>query len=440
MSRQTLLIFVLLLLLLCTCAGGVGAGVWLTGRAPVLADLTGDRLREPSVTPALAAVPLPTATPQPPLAAVTDEESGTEQRLIRLYRAAGPMVVNITTQVMRPDFFFGNVPESGSGSGFVWDDQGHILTNYHVIQDAQSIVVAFADDLAMPAEVVGSDPANDLAVLKVDSLPQGVQPLPLGDSAALEVGQVAVAIGNPFGQFKRTLTAGIISALDRTVQFDDGKVLRGVIQTDAAINRGNSGGPLLDSSGRVIGIDFGHLLALRCQLGRWAGHPDQQGEACGACAHPVRTLPASLARHRAIGVCLDTGPGAGARSCQCRKALLIAQLYRDSPAQQAGLRGATDEKIVGNRRWMVGGDIVTTIDGVPLRSWDDLDAYLQERTRGRPDREARLAAQWRGDAATDGRRRRAWLGLRLQALAMLLTGGGAVLLPSPAGATMTLCS
>ncbi len=379
MSRQSFRVFVLFLLLLCTCAGGVGAGVWLTGRAPALAALAGDRLREPSVTPALAAVPLPTATPQPPPAAISSADGDSEQRLIRLYRAAGPMVVNITTQVMRPDFFFGNVPESGSGSGFVWDDQGHILTNYHVIQDAQSIVVAFADDLAMPAEVVGSDPANDLAVLKVDSLPQGVQPLPLGDSAALEVGQVAVAIGNPFGQFKRTLTAGIISALDRTVQFDDGKVLRGVIQTDAAINRGNSGGPLLDSSGRVIGITSAIYSPSGVNSGVGLAIPINKAK---------RVVPVLIQsghfRHPWLGIeqlgYALTPALAQALDLPVKEGLLIAQLYRDSPAQQAGLRGATDEKIVGNRRWMVGGDIVTAIDGVPLRSWDDLDAHLQERT------------------------------------------------------------
>ncbi len=289
------------------------------------------------------------------------------------------MVVNITTQVMRPDFFFGNVPESGSGSGFVWDGQGHILTNYHVVQDAQSIVVAFADDLAMPAEVVGSDPANDLAVLKVNSLPQGVQPLPLGDSSVLEVGQVAVAIGNPFGQFKRTLTAGIISALDRTVQFDDGKVLRGVIQTDAAINRGNSGGPLLDSSGRVIGIASAIYSPSGVNSGVGLAIPINKAK---------RVVPVLIQsgqfRHPWLGIeqlgYALTPALAQALDLPVKEGLLIAQLYRDSPAQQAGMRGATDEMIVGNRRWMVGGDIVTAIDGVPLRSWDDLDAYLQERT------------------------------------------------------------
>ncbi len=379
MSRQLPLILLVLVLLLCTCAGGVGIGAWLTGRAPSLAVLGGDRLREPSVTPALAAVPLPTATPEPPPVVSTDGAVDSEQKLIHLYKAVSPMVVNITTQVMRPDFFFGNVPESGSGSGFVWDNQGHILTNYHVIQNAQSIVVAFADDIALPAEVVGSDQPNDLAVLKVKSLPQGVQPLPLGDSSTLNVGQVAVAIGNPFGQFNRTLTAGIISALGRTVQFEDGKVLRGVIQTDAAINQGNSGGPLLDSEGHVIGITSAIYSPSGVNAGVGLAIPINKAKRVvpvliqtGHFQHPwlgVEQLGYALTPTLAQALDLPVNEG-----------LLIAQLYRNSPAQSAGLRGATDEKIVGNRRWLVGGDILTAIDGTPLHSWDDLDAYLQEHT------------------------------------------------------------
>ena len=129
-----------------------------------------------------------------------------------------PAVVNITTQVLRTDFFWGTTPEEGSGSGFLWDADGHIVTNYHVIDGAQQIEVSFGGDTSLPATVVGGDPINDLAVLKVDSVPEGVQPVEIGTSTDLHVGQTAIVIGNPFGQFERTMTQGIISALNRTIQ------------------------------------------------------------------------------------------------------------------------------------------------------------------------------------------------------------------------------
>ncbi len=191
-----------------------------------------------------------TATPvQPP-----EGQDPVEARRVAVYRRVAPAVVNISTQVLNTDFFFGDLTQEGSGSGFVWDTHGDIVTNYHVVQGAQRIDVSFGGDTSVAATVVGTDPINDLAVIRVDSLPEGVQPVQPGSSANLEVGQTAIAIGNPFGQFERTMTVGIISAINRTLQ-TDATVLRGVIQTDAAINRGNSGGPLLDSGGRLIGVN-----------------------------------------------------------------------------------------------------------------------------------------------------------------------------------------
>jgi S1-C subfamily serine protease len=308
---------------------------------------------------------------------VTDVE---EQRVIAVYQQASPAVVNITTQVLRQSFFFGLIPEEGSGSGFVYDHDGHIITNYHVVEGTSEIVVSFGEDnKELPARIVGVDPQNDLAVLQVDELPEGVKPIPLGDSDALQVGQRAIAIGNPFGQFERTLTVGVVSAVNRTLKTDDDQVLRGVIQTDAAINRGNSGGPLLDSNGRLIGVNTAiyspsgtsagiglaipvnklkQIVPELIQNGRFP-HPWLGIEGLGYELYP------ELAR--ALDLPVDQG-------------LLIAQLYRNSPAVQAGLRGATEEVIYGRRRLLVGGDILTAINGVPLRNWDDLDAYLQEQT------------------------------------------------------------
>ncbi|MBX7234986.1 MAG: trypsin-like peptidase domain-containing protein [Caldilineales bacterium] len=370
-------LFALLILLLAVCLCGLAGGALLASRSPAIADLLAGRRAEPALRPSPTASP--TATPLATPAAAGESGVDAEARLIRLYRTVSPAVVNITTQVLRQNFFFGPVPESGSGSGFVWDDQGHILTNYHVIDGAQSIDVSFGDEVAVPATVIGADPANDLAVLKVEKLPEGVQALTMGDSDALQVGQTAVAIGNPFGQFQRTLTVGVISALDRTMQTDNDKLLRGVIQTDAAINQGNSGGPLLDSEGRVIGINTAIFSPSGANAGVGLAIPINKARRIapvliekGRYAHPwlgIEQLGYALSPVLAQALNLPQSQG-----------LLIAQIYRDSPADQAGLRGATDEVAFGNRRLLVGGDILTAIDGVPLKTWDDLDAYLSEQT------------------------------------------------------------
>ena len=345
-----------------------------------LISLPSVRQQEPTPTPPPTPTPIVivvTATPLPPeMIEAADVE---EQRVIAVYQQASPAVVNITTQVLRHSFFYGLIPEEGSGSGFVYDRDGHIITNYHVVASANEIMVSFGGDKELPAEIVGVDPLNDLAVLRVAELPEGVEPIPLGDSDALQVGQRAIAIGNPFGQFERTLTVGVVSAVNRTVKTDEDQVLRGVIQTDAAINRGNSGGPLLDSSGQLIGVNSAlfsptgtsagvglaipvnklkQIVPELIQNGRYP-HPWLGIEGLGYDLYP------ELAR--ALGLPVDRG-------------LLIAQLYRNSPAVRAGLRGATEEVIYRRRRLLVGGDILTAIDGVPLRNWDDLDAYLQEQT------------------------------------------------------------
>lgn len=319
-----------------------------------------------------------TPTPGPLVAGGTSGGDDVEARRIAIYQRVAPAVVNITTQVLRTDFFWGTTPEEGSGSGFIWDTDGHIVTNYHVIDGAQQIEVSFGGDTSLPAIVVGGDPINDLAVLKVDSVPAGVQPVEIGTSTDLRVGQTAIVIGNPFGQFERTMTQGIVSALNRTIQTDTSTVLRGVIQTDAAINHGNSGGPLLDSHGRLIGVNS----AIYSPTGTSAGV---------GLAIPVdkvmRVVPVLIKQgrfpHPWLGfeeMGYEVTPAlAQALNLPAQSGLLIAQLYRGSPADQAGLRGAQNETIVGNRRYLVGGDILTAIEGVPLKKWDDLNAYLEEK-------------------------------------------------------------
>jgi len=316
------------------------------------------------------------ATPTPGSLPAFESADAVEARRIALYKRVAPAVVNVTTRVLRSDFFWGVAPEEGSGSGFVWDTAGHIVTNYHVIQGASEIAVSFGGDVTSQAQVVGSDPINDLAVLKVDVLPEGVLPLEVGASADLQVGQTAIAIGNPFGQFERTMTDGIVSALNRTMQTDSA-VLRGVIQTDAAINRGNSGGPLLDLRGRLIGVN----TAIYSPSGTSAGV---------GLAIPVdkvrRVVPVLIARgsfpHPWLGIeelGYEISPTlAKTLNLPVDHGLLIARLFRDSPADKAGLQGAQQETILRNRRYLIGGDILTAVDGKAVATWEDLSAYLEE--------------------------------------------------------------
>src|SRR5712672_3513979 len=183
-------------------------------------------------------------------AALTDEEAIN----VRVYRQVSPAVANILTKATEYDFFMDPVPVEGAGSGFVIDDKGYTLTNFHVVQEAQSIEVVLGDQSRYPAKFIGADQRNDVALVKIDPKGKNLVALALGDSAAIQVGQKVLAIGNPFG-FQSTLTTGVVSALGRTVQTGQTTFIDEAIQTDAAINQGNSGGPLLNSHGEVIGIN-----------------------------------------------------------------------------------------------------------------------------------------------------------------------------------------
>ncbi len=357
-----LLVLLLLIVLIAILAGCTVPGLFIAATPT------------PTATPRVQTV-IVVATPTPgPLPAGGDD---VETRRIALYLRVAPAVVNVTTQVLRTDFFWGTTPEEGSGSGFLWDTDGHIVTNYHVIEGAQQIEVSFGGDTSLPATVVGADPVNDLAVIKVDAVPEGVQPVEVGTSTDLHVGQTAIVIGNPFGQFDRTMTVGIISAIDRTIETDSA-VLRGVIQTDAAINRGNSGGPLLDSGGRLIGVNSAIYSPSGTSAGVGLAIPVDK---------VVRVVPVLIAQGRFPHPWLgfeELGYEITPRLAQMlrlpvQNGLLIAQFYRGSPADQAGVRGAQDEAIIGNRRYLVGGDIVTAVDDMPLQKWEDLRSYLEEK-------------------------------------------------------------
>lgn len=333
------------------------------------------------------ATPAPTWTPTPlPSQPVILAENGAvlvdaqgldiaERRVIDVYNRVAPSVVNVTTQVLRRGFFFDVTPQEGAGSGFVLDSDGHVLTNFHVIEGAQQIEVTLDNEQTFPAQVVGSDPRFDLAILKIDAPAELLHPMALGDSSTLQVGQRAIVIGNPFGQFSRTLTTGVVSALDRTLEGQDGRPINGVIQTDAAINRGNSGGPLLDSSGRVIGIN----TAIFSPSGTNAGV---------GFAVPVDTIKRVLPelmqfgryRHPYLGIryAYAITPGlAQSLRLPVNAGLLLVQLDKGSPLEKVGVLGAQKEAILGNRRVYIGGDILAAVDGTPIVSVEQLQ-LLQE--------------------------------------------------------------
>lgn len=329
-------------------------------------------------TIASAATPIPeTALPIP----LVDSEGLDffERRVVGVYERVSPSVVSITTRTLRRDFFFNVVPQEGAGSGFVLDRDGHILTNYHVIQGVELIEVSFGDQLTALATVVGLDRRNDVAVLKVNVDPALLHPVTLGSSSDLRVGQWAIAIGNPFGQFGRTLTTGVISALDRTIEGPDNRTITGIIQTDAAINKGNSGGPLLDSSGRVIGI----TSAIFSPTGTSAGV---------GFAVPVDTLKRILPdlltlgryRHPWLGIryAYNVTPGlAEVLKLPVQEGLLLVQLYDGSPLREAGVRGAQRQEIIGSQRVYTGGDLLIAVNGQSVSSIAELETLLESNHR-----------------------------------------------------------
>ncbi|MEZ4645193.1 MAG: trypsin-like peptidase domain-containing protein [Chloroflexota bacterium] len=326
-------------------------------------------------TPATTATPIViVATPTPLGDDVLQPIDVEEQLITNLYERVGPSVVHITAQIVTMSFFYGPLASEGTGSGFVLDTEGHIVTNYHVIEGAESLEVLFSDDTQVPAQVVGIDPANDLAVIQGDLPTEQLFPVTLGTSENLRVGQRAIAIGNPFG-LDRTLTTGVVSALGRPLQTDSDNYIYEVIQTDAAINPGNSGGPLLNSRGEVIGIN----TAIR---------EDAQGIGFAVPVDTIkRIVPALISDgyfpHPWLGFLgySLTPELASALDLPVDHGILVAQLYRNSPAVEAGIQGATQQAIVGNRRMYLGGDIVTAINGTTIADWNDLQEYLALNTQ-----------------------------------------------------------
>jgi putative serine protease PepD len=292
-----------------------------------------------------------------------------EQNSIEIYKAISPGVAFINTTSYQQDFW-GDVQEGkGNGSGSVIDNEGHILTNYHVIEGAQKLTVNFGGDKVYPAKVVGGDPDTDLAVIKIDP-PAGLTVVPLGESEKLSVGQKVLAIGNPFG-LDRTLTTGVISGLQRPIRARNGRPIDAAIQTDASINPGNSGGPLLDKYGRMIGINSQILSPAGGSVGVGFAIPVDTAK---------RVIPQLLqygeVRRPKLGASLPSVKDLAERGYRLpvESGLLVYSTVPGGSAERAGLRGITSDGTIG--------DIITTADGQQIADVDDLFRLLDKKQIG----------------------------------------------------------
>lgn len=286
---------------------------------------------------------------------------------IAVFKAVSPSVVNITALGVERDFFSTRVTQvpRGTGTGFVWDEAGHIVTNFHVIQEASGARVTLSDQSSHKASLVGVFPDRDLAVLKIEAPRNKLPPIALGSSKDLQVGQKVYAIGNPFG-LDQTLTTGIVSALNREIESVTRRTIRGAIQTDAAINPGNSGGPLLDSAGRVIGVN----TAIYSPSGASAGI---------GFAIPVdevnRIVPRLIRDGRMVRPALGVtaGPENMAKALGLPKGVPLVAVAPGGPAQKAGLRPFTR----GAQGGIVAGDVIQAIDDAAVADLDDMLTALE---------------------------------------------------------------
>ena len=314
----------------------------------------------------------PIATDQRPITVSPDEQINSE-----VFEKAHPAVVNIAATTLGMNFWMEVTPREGQGSGFIIDKSGYILTNNHVVAKAQKLTVTLSNGKKYDATLVGRDPSTDLAVIKIPASAVKVVSV-LGNSDGLRVGQKAIAIGNPFG-LSHTLTTGIVSALGRALKTEDGTQMEELIQTDAAINPGNSGGPLLNSSGEVIGIN----TAIYSLSGGY------QGIGFAIPVNRARQIAGQLiASGRVIRPWLGISGIAltpwlrEALDMDVEKGILVAEVFRGSPAERAGLRGGTREIIAGGFRIPIGGDIILSLDASDTPDMEILSRLLDRLSPG----------------------------------------------------------
>jgi S1-C subfamily serine protease len=354
-----------------TAAGAVGAAVTL-GAAAAAGSLgrPTTTVREVAPSPVLS-------DPEP--AAFKDAETPLTIHDVYMRDAPGVVQVTATTKVttqsdpfLDPFGFGGPTTQTSEalGSGFVLDKAGHIVTNYHVVSGASKVYVSFSNQERLPATIVGRDPSTDLAVLQVHMSSRALAPLPLGDSNVVRVGDSVVAIGNPLGE-DRSVTAGIVSALERRIYAPNGAPIDHAIQTDAALNHGNSGGPLLNTRGQVIGV-----------TSQIQTTGDSDGNIGIGFAIPVNTVESVVGQLIAHGSVVHPFIGVEARAITptiaklfrlpVQRGLLVSTVCAKSGASSAGLRGAKQQVTVAGDTWPLGGDIIVKADGVPVGSVDAL--------------------------------------------------------------------
>lgn len=361
------------------CSAFVGGlfAVWLSQGGPIAGVSAQDD--PPLAPPANEGPNFPNPAP-PSLPGLKTEKPEERAELtpdevvnVSVYEKCNRSVVNITTQSARGEGFFRlERPQQGSGSGVVLDQSGHILTNYHVVEDARQVEITLFDGSSHSAEFIGADPINDVAVLKIDAPKEVLFPVTMGDSSNLKVGMKVFAIGNPFG-LERTMTAGIIASLNRSLQVRGNRSIRAIIQIDADINPGNSGGPLLNARGQLIGLN----TAIASQNGQSAGV---------GFAIPInlakRVVPQLIKHGRVIR------PDVGIqRVYETDEGLLIAKLAPGGPAEKADLRGP---RITRNRRGVFvveridrsAADLIVEVDGKPVESTDDFLSYIESQQIG----------------------------------------------------------
>jgi putative serine protease PepD len=318
------------------------------------------------------------------------ESRGKALTVNQIYRRAAPGVVQVTaTEISSSpnvDPFFG-VPfpsqqqSQALGSGFVIDKAGHIVTNYHVVEHARAVDVSFSNSASMKAKIVGTDPSTDIAVLQVDAHSRALTPLTLGDSDAVHVGDSVVAIGNPFG-YDRTVTAGIVSALQRVIQAPNSYSIDHVIQTDAALNKGNSGGPLLNANGNVVGVNS------QITTGD-SGSSGNVGIGFAVPINTVKTVAAQIIRtghaeHAFLGISAQpvTVNAAKLFRLPVSHGLLVARVQPGSAAAKAGLSAGTQNATLAGETYPLGGDLIAQIDNSPLYSINQLRDVLGQKKPG----------------------------------------------------------
>jgi S1-C subfamily serine protease len=303
--------------------------------------------------------------------------SGDRMTISQIYKRAAPGVVQITSRISPPSDLVGNPfatpPQQALGSGFVLDRAGHIVTNYHVVEGANDIKVSFSNRDTMTAKLVGSDPSTDLSVLRVKAPANALTPLPLGDSDRVEVGDQVVAIGNPFG-LSRTATAGIVSAVQRFITSPNQFTIDHVLQTDAPINHGNSGGPLLNSSGQVIGVNT--QIETGDPTGNTTGNV---GIGFAVPSNTVKNVAAQLLRtgkvdHAYLGVVGQaiTSDLAQTYKLPVTSGVLVERVTAGSGAAKAGFLGGRSHVVVAGETYVLGGDIIVAFDGTRITTYDQL--------------------------------------------------------------------